>query len=56
MSALTNCPSCSKQVSESAETCPHCGHRLKQSVSVVRIAALLFIVIAIGLIYKALQP
>ena len=28
--ALINCPECNKQVSDKAETCPHCGFRLKE--------------------------
>jgi hypothetical protein len=27
---LTKCPECNKQVPADAETCPHCGHRLKK--------------------------
>ena len=27
---LTNCPACQKQISISAETCPHCGHPIKK--------------------------
>ena len=27
---LTNCPACQKQISNSAETCPHCGHPIKK--------------------------
>ena len=27
---LTNCPACQKQISVSAETCPHCGHPIKK--------------------------
>lgn len=27
--ALTKCPECGKEVSTSAETCPHCGYPLK---------------------------
>lgn len=28
---LTNCPACQKQISNSAETCPHCGHPIKKN-------------------------
>jgi len=28
--SLTNCPACQKQISNSAETCPHCGHPIKK--------------------------
>ena len=28
--ALTKCPECQKEVSDTAETCPHCGYRLKK--------------------------
>ena len=28
--ALTRCPECNKKVSDTAETCPHCGYRLKK--------------------------
>lgn len=28
--ALTKCPECHKDVSDTAETCPHCGYRLKR--------------------------
>ena len=28
--ALTKCPECGKEVSTSAETCPHCGYPLKK--------------------------
>jgi hypothetical protein len=31
---LTSCPDCAKEVSRSAESCPHCGRRLKQPRSV----------------------
>lgn len=27
--ALIKCPECQKEVSDTAETCPHCGYRLK---------------------------
>ena len=29
--ALIKCPECKKQVSDSAETCPHCGYKLKET-------------------------
>lgn len=29
--ALTKCPECNKEVSDTAETCPHCGYRLKRT-------------------------
>jgi len=29
--ALINCPECQKQVSELAQTCPHCGFRLRNN-------------------------
>ena len=29
MSYIKNCPTCNKPVSSDAESCPHCGHRLK---------------------------
>ena len=28
--ALIKCPECKKQVSDSAEACPHCGYKLKE--------------------------
>lgn len=28
--ALIKCPECNKEVSDTAETCPHCGYRLKK--------------------------
>lgn len=31
MGALKACPSCKNNVSKSAKTCPHCGHKLKGS-------------------------
>lgn len=50
------CPSCGRELSETAETCPNCGHKMKNGVSVVRIAALLFILMAMYVIYQAFQP
>ena len=31
--ALVKCPECKKEVSDTAETCPHCGYRLKKPIS-----------------------
>ncbi len=31
--ALIKCPECNKDVSDTAETCPHCGYRLKKVTS-----------------------
>ena len=28
--ALIKCPECNKEVSDTAETCPHCGYRFKK--------------------------
>ena len=28
--SLINCPACQKQISNSAEMCPHCGHPIKK--------------------------
>jgi predicted RNA-binding Zn-ribbon protein involved in translation (DUF1610 family) len=28
--ALIKCPECRHEVSDTAETCPHCGYRLKE--------------------------
>lgn len=30
--ALIKCPECNKEVSDKAETCPHCGYRLKKKM------------------------
>ena len=30
--AITNCPECGKEVSDLAETCPHCGYPLKKTL------------------------
>lgn len=55
MSNLTTCPTCSKSVSESAETCPHCGHRLKTPFSVGRVLLLLILVLLVFGAFKALS-
>ena len=34
--ALINCPECSKQVSDAAKTCPHCGFQLIENNIVVK--------------------
>lgn len=31
--ALINCPECSKQVSDNALSCPHCGNQLSTGIS-----------------------
>ena len=33
--ALTRCPECRKKVSESAETCPHCGYSLNKPGTII---------------------
>lgn len=35
--ALVKCPECKLDVSDSAETCPHCGYRLKKPDNSTRI-------------------
>lgn len=54
--SLTKCPECSKEISNKAETCPHCGFKLAQAASgilkslakLVRVI-LIFFVILFGL-------
>lgn len=33
---MINCPNCQKDVSESAATCPHCGHPVAQTINAVQ--------------------
>ena len=47
--ALKQCPECGKEVSDKAETCPHCGVRLISEVAQVRAVLILVIVAIIGL-------
>lgn len=45
--SLINCPNCQKEISNLAKSCPHCGHPIKKSNTVVKkiiIPLILFIV------------
>ena len=48
---LTNCPACQKQISVSAETCPHCGHPIKkireQKNSLITMIAIMIICLVV---------
>jgi len=44
--ALIACPSCKKEVSDSAKSCPHCGHALT-----VEGGAIILILFFVGILY-----
>ena len=51
--AMTKCPECGKEVSDTAKTCPHCGHELPQKPNVVAGIFILGAIFLIALFYQA---
>ena len=47
---LTNCPACQKQISISAETCPHCGHPIKKIIEQKNSLVTMIVIIVVCLI------
>lgn len=48
---MTTCPSCEKQISSEALTCPGCGHPVKKSQGDEISAAVVSIVVGVGGLY-----
>ncbi len=57
--ALTNCPECSKKISDTVERCPHCGMKIKSSPVMKKFIIFLFlfatIIIAFSVIKNKIQ-
>lgn len=51
MAGLTTCPACSKEVSNVAEKCPHCGHPIKPKKSSGCLIAMGVVFVLVGLFW-----
>jgi predicted amidophosphoribosyltransferase len=52
--ALKQCPECKKEVSSTAELCPHCGYKLRKTSGCVTMIAAFFFLILLVLVVMAL--
>ena len=43
--AIINCKKCNKEIDSSAQTCPHCGAKLKNSFIEIIVAIIIILVI-----------